>query len=170
MDTSAFYPAIYNGEPPIPGRCWHYTTSHLARKIVASGKLQPFPQFPGATPLVWASLDHIWERTVCKPVPGGLLTWEYEGVTLPQCWTFEGMQGFGTKLVRFALAVEDVPLAWDAACRAGGIRRSVKTRLDRAGRGLGSTPTHWRASLHAIPKEAWLEIALWQTDRWVPVA
>ncbi len=144
-------------------RLFHYTIGLHLPRIVADGRLVPSDPFPGtALAALWLSTNPVWEASIVKSTfrDGARIL-----LSKPE------IQILGQGLFRFEVQRGDHICAWQDFIARSGIDPDLARRLEVAGRERGADPAAWHGALRPIPRDEWLEIALWDASaaQWEPV-
>lgn len=130
---------------------YHYTNkTEKLPKILASGELIGSADIEGERPLLWFSLNPVWEPTATKAVlRDGLL------VHL-SFFEYRNMVG----CARFAFRADDPRLMpWRKACQFAGIPKRDRLGMEVFGRKQGGNQAHWFALPGPLPlQEVRLEV------------
>ena len=141
-------------------KVFHYAPWAYLPRIVTSGAL--LPSNAGAeheVQILWFSAHQKWEPTACKlrKMPDG---------TFKRMSFQEQLVSFGC--IRFGLAASDLRLLeWKVACSMAGTKREVRRDLERVGRKLGASPSHWFATTQSVPLSE-LDLEVFGEGAWHP--
>ena len=142
---------------------FHYTDRGGLAGILRSGAIEARTRSPwynphGVPPLVWCSSAALWEP-VCSA-----------GIDIGPCGDLppDTVPGLPYEAARIQVATGSTE-EWDIAMAKCGSHWSTIMRLAQTGYDLGSAPERWRASRRALPIPAWLDVELWDGERWVSI-
>lgn len=142
-------------------RIWHYAPLAYAETIAKAGFLLPSnTRAERETPLLWFSLEPLWEPTAGKLLVNeqgrlGLATWAQQ------------RKVFG--VLRFGLSAQDSRLLdWVSACKVARTPWKERQRMEQQGRLLGANPRNWWACPQALPVEELDVQCFCAQEQWVP--
>jgi hypothetical protein len=142
---------------------FHYTIREHLEKILSDGFIrQATIGVPGnVKPVVWCSLDPVWEQTANKQLRNGdsgqLISLDMKGT-----------HNYSRGLVRIEVQSAAAPHDWDEYKRqSGDTRRMLKALYDLANQS-GASPRSWRCSFQPILRVDWVRIEYWNGSGWQP--
>jgi hypothetical protein len=145
-------------------KAYHYTTHvHLAL-IKEEGKLRSTAKLldPGEKPVVWASLNPLWEETARKSI-------FYRGEQTPPL-RHDEMLDLGIIPIRIELNPVLPFVTWEEFKRISGITETSALRLEHIAILWKANPQEWLASFQPIIPALWLQVEYWNGQIWRTVA
>jgi hypothetical protein len=144
-----------------PHVAWHYTTGENFIKIADSGVLLPTDAYiaPGEFPILWFSLNQIWEPTSRKAI----FNEERKLVSFTKAQT----ERLGRGLARFGFP-SALLTPWNSLWKLANISRKKAKALEIVGCREGAIPAHWMGCLHEIAVND-LRIEILDENKWVCV-
>ena len=144
-------------------RVWHYTVGNHIQSILSDRMLKPatarVPE--GERPVVWFSVNQVWELTANKG-------WQNNDGTIRTLSKEETAQ-YANGLYRIEVAPETAPLTVYEFRKRSGISSRVWKGLLHAAEEVGASPAEWRVSFDPVPAELCLRIERWEVGVWQQV-
>jgi hypothetical protein len=142
---------------------WHYTVGDKLRQILETGAILPATTYvpEGERPIVWFSLNLVWEPTANK----GWRNVDGTISALDQSQTAERCGG----LVRIGVAPETAPYDWHTLKQLSGMSSKTAQGLYRVAIQERARPGDWRGTFDPVPRSKWIAIEIFHDGGWVPV-
>ncbi len=146
-------------------RFYHYTDRAHLEGILHEGAIRPdagtaTPDPQRLPPCVWVSSASKWEP-ICMAT---LAIGPEGGVGLPR----NTVPGQRFEAARMQIKSE-ATMAWDSFLTNRGTSWSAIMRLAQTGYDYGSNPSEWRVCAGPVTPDQWLNIQLWDGERWKSV-
>jgi len=143
---------------------YHYTYGDNFAKIIESGVIRRAVALidVGEKPVVWFTLNPIWDPTVNKAAYGP----EGEIVFL----TKEETAQYGNGLFRFGVPLAVAPLTWSEIRQQSGMSPDIAKALEETANEKGSDPREWRGTFDDVPLSKCVAIDFWYQGKWIDAA
>lgn len=137
-------------------RVWHYTTQRHLALIIQDKEIRQATAGlpPGERPVVWCSVNEIWEPTAAKKGLDG------RGMTKEQTHKLLG-------LARIRVLPQSCPYDWNHFRKHAGCPEWFAKALVTVAKEKGADPKQWRVSYEPIPQSQWINIEIWDGQGWV---